>query len=66
MEYRNLQGENLKKTYEYLRNKGYIYLITYNNTDELFYFIDRFFKTEAGAKKFFNSLKCDKKEFKKI
>lgn len=60
MEYRNLQGDKMKKTYLYLKNKGYNYVISYNlDYRNIFNFTDRFFKTEAGAKKFYNNIKKD-------
>lgn len=65
-EYRNLQGENYKKVFQYMRNHGYKFVVTYNNTSELLYFIDRFFKTEVGAKRFYEKLSCDKKTLKKF
>lgn len=60
MEYRNLQGDKMKKTYLYLKNKGYNYVISYNlDYENLFSFTDRFFKTEAGAKRFYDKIKKD-------
>lgn len=66
MEYRNLQGGNYKKTIEYMKNRGYKFVVTYNNTSEFLYFIDRFFKTKNGAERFYNNLFCDKKDLKEF
>lgn len=60
-EFKNLQGKKLKSTKQYMKNRGYHYIVTYNNTNEFLNFTDRFFKTEIGAKKFYNNLSCDKK-----
>lgn len=66
-EYRNLQGENYTKTMEYMKNHGYKFVVTYNNTSEFLYFIDRFFKNENSAKKFYEKIKhCGKCDFKTL
>lgn len=41
------------------KNKGYKYVVTYNNTDKFLYFKDRFFKTEKGAIQFYESLSTE-------
>lgn len=60
-EYKNLQGEKYHRIREKMKKEGFDVVVTYNNTDNLFYFIDRFFKSYNNAEKFFNSLKTDKK-----
>lgn len=65
-EFKNLQGQNLQTTKKYMKMQGYKFIVTYNNTDNFLYFVDRFFKTKAGAEKFYNKLSCDKKDLKEF
>lgn len=66
VEYKNLQGKNLKEVKKYMKENGFKYQVSYNPTNNLFYFVDRFFKTEAGAKRFYNNLATDKKDLKEL
>ena len=65
-EFTNLQGQNLQTTKKYMKMQGFKYIVSYNPTKNLFYFVDRFFKTKAGAEKFYNNLSCDKKDLKEF
>lgn len=65
-EFKNLQGEKLQTTKKYMKMQGFKYFVSYNPTHEVFYFVDRFFKTKVGADKFFNNLNCDKKILKTL
>lgn len=51
----------LTKEMELRKNQGYKYVVTYNNTDELFTYKDKYYKTLKGAEKFYQSLNCELK-----
>ena len=56
MERKNLWGDKYVEFKKEALKKGYKYMVTYNPTENLWYFIDRCFKTLSGAERFYNKL----------
>ena len=52
----SLFGRNYSAIKEIMRINGYIYHVSYNNTDNLFVFKDKFFKYKKSAEKFYNKM----------
>lgn len=42
---------------DFKKMEGYIYRLTYNDTNELFIFKDKYYKTFEGVERFYKSLK---------
>lgn len=51
---------------EYRKRLGYKYVVTYNNTDKMFVYKDKFYKTLNGAKKFYDSLDTGRKMIREL
>lgn len=52
----SLFGKNYSIIKEIMRANGYIYHVSYNNTENLFVFKDKFFKYKKSAEKFHNKM----------
>ena len=54
--YKNLFGKDYSIIKELMGANGYIYHVSYNDTDELFVFKDKFFKCKKTAEKFYDKM----------